>query len=201
MFSFNQAEKLIFFQIGQDVTIWERAKIINPEFISIGNSVIIDDFVFLMSGSKTKIGSFVHIGSFTSITGGGELIIEDFAGLSSGVRIYTGNEDYNGSCLTNPTVPYPYRIASRSFVHIKRHTIVGSNSVILPGVTIGEGVAIGANSLITKDCEPWKVYFGSPAKPIKNRPKEKILELEQQLRQALYDSQGTYIPASKRQLY
>lgn len=198
MSSFNQAQKLNFFQIGQDVTIWERAKIVNSEFISIGDSVIVDDFVLLMGGRKTEIGSFVHIASFTSITGGGDLIIEDFAGLSGGVRIYTGNEDYNGGCLTNPTVPYPYRIASRSFVHLKRHAIIGSNSVILPGVTIGEGVAIGANSLITKDCEPWKVYFGSPAKPIKNRPKERILELEQQVRQELYDSQGAYIPKSKR---
>ena len=151
-----------------------------------------------MGGSKLLIGSFVHISSFTSIAGGGEFIIEDFAGLSGGVRIYTGNEDYNGGCLTNPTVPYPYRIVERSFIHIKKHAIVGANSVILPGVTIGEGVAIGANSLVTKDCEPWKVYFGNPAKPIKNRPKEKILELEQLLKQELYDSQGDYIAKSKR---
>ena len=178
---------------GNDVIIWEQAKIINPEVISIGDSVIIDDFVFLMGGKQTKIGSFVHIASFTSITGGGEFVMEDFSGLSGGVRIYTGNEDYNGGALTNPTVPSPYRIATRSFVHIKKHAIVGSNSVILPGVIIGEGVAIGANSLVTKDCEPWKVYFGSPAKAIKSRPKDKILELEQQLRKKVYDESGNYI--------
>ena len=194
----NQSYCLNFKEIGQDVIIWEKAKIVNPEVISIGDSVTIDDFVFLMGGSKLLIGSFVHISSFTSIAGGGEFIIEDFAGLSGGVRIYTGNEDYNGGCLTNPTVPYPYRIVERSFIHIKKHAIVGANSVILPGVTIGEGVAIGANSLVTKDCEPWKVYFGNPAKPIKNRPKEKILELEQLLKQELYDFQGDYIAKSKR---
>jgi acetyltransferase-like isoleucine patch superfamily enzyme len=193
----TSSQNLKFFQMGQDVVIWEKAKIINSEVISIGNSVIIDDFVFLMGGSRTEIGSFVHIASFTSITGGGVFIMEDFSGLSGGVRVYTGNEDYNGGCLTNPTVPYPYRIATRSFICIKKHAIVGSNSVILPGVTIGEGAAIGANSLVTKDCEPWKVYFGNPAKPIKNRPKEKILELEEQLKLRIYDLQGRYIPKSQ----
>jgi galactoside O-acetyltransferase len=194
----NQAYDLTWARIGQDVTIWQHSKIINTDVISIGDSVIIDDFVFIMGGSKTEIGSFVHIASFTSITGGGEFIMEDFSGLSGGVRIYTGNEDYLGGCLTNPTVPYPYRIATRSFVHIKKHAIVGANTVVLPGVTIGEGAAIGANSLVTKDCEPWKVYFGSPARAIKNRSKDQILELEARLRQNIYDSRGQYIPIAKR---
>lgn len=190
--------KLEFASKGEDVKIWEQAKIVNPKVISIGNSVIIDDFVFIMGGARTEIGSFIHIASFTSITGGGEFIMEDFSGLSGGVRIYTGNEDYLGGCLTNPTVPYPYRIATRSFVHIKKHAIVAANTVVLPGVTIGEGAAIGANSLVTKDCEPWKVYFGSPAKAIKNRPKDKILELEVNLKKEIYDAHGNYIPLSMR---
>jgi len=189
----NQSYNLGLAQVGQDVTIWPMAKIVAPEVISIGDSVIIDDFVFIMGGQTTKIGSFVHIASFTSITGGGELIMEDFTGLSGGVRIYTGNEDYSGGCLTNPSVPFPYRIPSRSFVHIKKHAIIGANTVILPGVVIGEGAAIGANSLVTKDCEPWKIYFGSPAKAIKNRPAQKLIELETQLRQKLYDINGNYI--------
>jgi galactoside O-acetyltransferase len=190
----NQAYELNFKTIGEDVTIWEKAKIIYPESISIGNSVIIDDFVFIMGGKNTQIGNFVHIGAFTCITGGGDFIMEDFSGLSGGVRVYTGNEDYAGGCLTNPTVPEPYRVANRSFIHIKKHAIIGANTVILPGVTIGEGASIGANSLVTKDCEPWKVYFGSPAKAIKIRPQDKILELEQELKSKVYDSQGHYIP-------
>jgi galactoside O-acetyltransferase len=194
----NRAYQLNFNKIGQDVTIWESAKIINAEKIDIGDSVIIDDFVLLMGGQKTSLGNFVHIASFTSVTGGGEFIMEDFSGLSGGVRIYTGNEDYLGSCLTNPTVPYPYRNPIRSFIHIKRHAIIGANTVVLPGVVIGEGAAIGANSLVTKDCKPWTIYFGSPAKPIKKRPFEKIMKLEVQLRQDLYDRHGNYIPKRDR---
>ena len=194
----NQTSRLPFTRVGRDVTVWSTAKIVGAEAISMGDAVIIDDFVLLFGGARTEIGSFVHIGPFSSIAGGGEFIMEDFSGLSGGVRVYTGNEDYRGGCLTNPTVPFPYRIAQRSFVRINKHAIVGANAVILPGVTIGEGTAVGANSLVTKDCEPWTVYFGSPAKPLKRRPKVRILELEAQLRQDLYDARGRYIPQMMR---
>ena len=194
----NQAYTLPFRSIGKDVIIWPWAKIICPETITISNSVIIDDFVFLMSNLKTEIGNFVHIGSHASIAGGGEFIMEDFSGFSGGVRVYTGNEDYLGGSLTNPTVPFPYRTATRSYVHIKKHVIVGSNSVILPGVTIGEGAVIGANSLVTKDCEPWTIYVGSPVRAMRSRPKEKILELESALRREVFDEYGQYIPKLAR---
>ena len=59
--------------------IWPLAKVVSPQIIAVGDSVIIDDFVFLMGGMKTTIGSFVHIASFTSITGGGEFVMDDFA--------------------------------------------------------------------------------------------------------------------------
>jgi acetyltransferase-like isoleucine patch superfamily enzyme len=194
----NQVDSLRLASVGQDVTIWSGAKIIAPEVISMGDSVIIDDFVFIMGGKRTVLGSFIHISSFTSITGGGELIMEDFTTLSGGIRLFTGNDDYVGGSLTNSAVPYPYRLPTRSFVHIKKHAIVGANSVILPDVTIGEGVAIGANSLIKHDCEPWMIYAGSPARIIRPRPKEKILELESQLRRDLYDRNGNYISKSSR---
>ena len=193
----NQAYNLGLLNVGQDVTIWPQAKIVSPETICIGDSVIIDDFVFIMGGQKTIIGSFVHIASFTSVMGGGKFVMEDFSGLSGGVRVYTGNEDYSGACMTNPTVPYPYRMPIRSFVLIKKHAIIGTHTVILPGVTIGEGAVIGANSLITKDCEPWTIYMGSPAKPLRTRPRERIRELEAQLHKELYDSNGNYIPKHK----
>lgn len=195
----NQAYNLGFRSIGKDVTIWPLAKIVAPEVISIGDSVIIDDFVLLMGGSDTCIGSFVHIASHCSIAGGGEFVMKDFSGLSGGVRVYTGTDDYTGPLLTNPTVPAPYRIPLLSFVHLHKHAIIGANSVILPGVTIGEGAAIGANSLVTKDCEPWTVYFGSPAKPYKHRPEAQIRELEKRLRQNLYDENGAYIPKARRE--
>ena len=197
----NQAYTLPFRGIGTDVTIWPLAKIITPEVISIGNAVIIDDFVLLMGGTATRIGSFVHIACHSSIVGGGEFEMEDFSGLSGGVRVYTGNEDYAGGSLTNPTVPAPYRVPQRSFVRIGKHAIIGANSVVLPGITIGEGAVIGANSLVTKDCEPWTIYFGSPAKPLRHlrhRPEAQIRKLEDRLCREVYNENGEYIPRTKR---
>jgi galactoside O-acetyltransferase len=46
----------------------------------------------------------------------------------------------------------------------------------MPGVTLKEGSVVGSNSVVTKDTEPWTIYLGSPAKPIKLRDKSKIIE-------------------------
>jgi galactoside O-acetyltransferase len=192
----NKAYSIPLKEVGEDVIIWQEAQIVSPEHICIGNSVIIDDFAFLMGGKEkpTILGSFIHIAGHTSIGGGGEFVMGDFAGLSGGVRVYTGNEDYLGGCLTNPAVPAPYRVPVRSYVRIGKHAIVGANSVILPGVTIAEGAVVGALSLVTRDCEPWMIYGGVPAKPIKERRRDKILQLEAELRANLYDKEGNYIP-------
>jgi acetyltransferase-like isoleucine patch superfamily enzyme len=187
-----------FRSVGQDVTVWPMARIVGRGAISIGDSVIVDDFAFVVGGSRTDIGSFIHIASFVSITGGGEFVMEDFSGISSGSRVYTGNEDYLGGCLTNPTVPAPYRVARRSFVRVGRHAIVGANSVILPGVTLGEGCVVGAGSLVNRDCEPWTVYVGSPARPLKARRRDRIEELEQEFRRVAYGPGGRYVPNSQR---
>jgi acetyltransferase-like isoleucine patch superfamily enzyme len=196
----NQAYALPFASVGQDVTIWPRAHIVGAEHISIGDSVIIDDFVFLMASAPCQIGSFVHISSGAAITGGGEFVAEDFATLSGGTRVYTWNDDYLGGSLANSAIPAPYRAPAPSFVRMGRHAIVGANSVVLPGVAIGEGAAVGALSLVNRDLKPWTVYAGSPARPLRERPSKKILALEAQLRTECYDDHGRYIPVDKRGL-
>jgi galactoside O-acetyltransferase len=180
----NQAGRLPFKAVGKDVTVWEHARIIGAENIAVGNSVIIDDFALLMATGPIRIGSYVHIAAGAMIMGGGECDLGDFVGLSGGVRVYTGDDDYLGGSLTGPTVPAEYRSVTRSFVRIGKHAIIGANSVILPGVTIGEGASVGALSLVNRDLEPWTIYVGAPARPIRERPRQRILELEAQLRQA-----------------
>ena len=187
-----------FRSVGQDITIWPMARVVGRGAISIGDSVIVDDFAFIVGGQRTEIGSFIHIASFVSITGGGKFLMEDFSGISAGSRVYTGNEDYLGGCLTNPTIPAPYRVARRSFVRIGRHAIIGANSVILPGVTLGEGCVVGAGSLVNRDCEPWTVYVGSPARPMKARRRDRIEQLESEFRRVAYGPDGRYIANSLR---
>ena len=65
-------------------------------------------------------------------------------------------------------------------VLIGRHVIIGSGSVVLPGVKIGMGTSVGALSLVVKSLEEWGVYLGAPAKRIKARKKD-LLEQEKLL--------------------
>ncbi|RJX80580.1 DapH/DapD/GlmU-related protein [Pseudomonas sp. LS-2] len=167
--------------LGENVKIYPGAKLYGREFISIGSNVIIDDFVFIYATAPLYIGSYVHISSFCSISGGGAVVLEDFSGLASGVRVVCGSDDFLGESLTNPTVPAEYRNTKRSFVHVGRHAIVGANAVILPGVTIGEGCAVGAGSVVSKSLEPWGICAGQPARRIRTRPHEVILESERAL--------------------
>ena len=193
----NQARVLPFAAVGDDVMIWAKAQIIGAEHISLGDRVIIDDFVLLMATQPMLIGSFVHIAAATTVMGGGSFRMEDFATLSGGVRVYTGTDDYLGGSMVNSTVPAPWRVPVRSFVQLGRHSVIGAGSVVLPGVTVGEGAAVGAMSLVSKDCEPWTVYAGSPARPLRARPRERILELEAELSAAFYDTSGRYVPPER----
>lgn len=164
--------------------IYPLAKIINIERLTIGATSQIDDFVFLNAGEKTTIGEYVHISSFCSIVGGGELIMEDFSGLSAGCRIITGSDDFTGHALTNPTVPEQFTKVKRAPVRICRHAILGSNVVVLPGVTIGEGAAVGVGAVVRKSLKPWTIYAGFDCVAIRPRPSAKMLELEAELRAA-----------------
>ncbi|MEZ9539117.1 DapH/DapD/GlmU-related protein [Shewanella sp. 10N.286.51.B8] len=163
-------------------TIYNLAKIINLENLHLGEKSQIDDFCFINAGKITDIGRNVHIGSFTSIVGGGECIIGDFAGLSAGCRIITGSDDFSGPFLTNPTVPSEFTNVTLNKVEIGRHAIIGTNSIIFPGVTIGEGCAVGAGAIIHKNLKPWTVYVSIDGKlrELKQRNKQAILEMEYQ---------------------
>jgi acetyltransferase-like isoleucine patch superfamily enzyme len=173
-----------FVSCGRDVTIYELVRVLAPERISVGSHVIVDDFVFLDGAGGLEIGSHVHIASFVSVVGGGPTTISDFAGLATGTRVITGTDAFDGSGLTGPTIPSRWRSVRREGVTIGRHAVVGANSVVLPGVTVGEGAIVGAGSVVTADIEPWTIAVGSPARPVKQRPREVIERYELELREA-----------------
>ncbi len=57
---------------------------------------------------------------------------------------------------------------------------------------------MGAMSLVTRDCEPWTIYVGSPARPLKPRRRDEIERLDREIRANVYDSNGRYIPRRER---
>ncbi|HWI59184.1 MAG TPA: acyltransferase, partial [Bacillota bacterium] len=121
------------------VKTFEYTKILGLEHIEFGHDVLIDDFTLIYARAKIRIGNYVHIACFASLTGGAELEIGDFAAISQGARILTGTDDFKGSGFGNSTIEEKYRHTTRAPVKIGRFCIVGANSVVLPGVTIGEG--------------------------------------------------------------
>ncbi|MDT8318410.1 MAG: DapH/DapD/GlmU-related protein [bacterium] len=143
------------------VKTFEYTKIIGLKNIEFGQNIIIDDFVLIYATNRMKIGSHVHIASFTSITGGSEFIMDDFSGISQGCRILTGSEDFKGWGFGNPTIPEKYRNTKREKVTIGKFCLVGANSVVLPGVSISEGAVVGAGSVVSKDLEAWGIYVGN----------------------------------------
>ena len=166
---------------GENVQISEHATFYNPSRIFLGSNVRIDDFCVLSAGEGgIYIGDYVHIAVYTLLIGAARITLSDFCNISSRNSIYSSNDDYSGGTLTNPTVPSRYKSVRHANVFLGRHVIVGSGCVVLPGVTLEEGVAIGALSLVTKNCEAFSVYAGNPLHRIKNRKRD-LLVLEQRL--------------------
>jgi galactoside O-acetyltransferase len=176
--SIDQLELLGFKSLGKNVLISDKASIYNCNQIEIGNDSRIDDFCVL--SGKIIIGRNVHIAVFCNLAGGEKgIVMGDFSGLAYGCHVFSQSDDYTGMSLTNPTVPDNFKIEKKSAISIGRHCIIGTSSIILPGVTLAEGTAVAAMTMVTKNTEPWSVYFGVPAKKIKNR-KRNLIALEYQ---------------------
>ena len=60
--------------------------------------------------------------------------------------------------------------------HIGDGAWLGMRAMVMPGITIGEGAVIAANSVVTKDVEPYSVVAGSPAKRVKYRFEPQVIE-------------------------
>ena len=164
---------------GKNVLIGRHVVLYNPGQLSLGDDVRIDDFT-IISG-KITMGSFIHVSQFCGIYGGDDgIVMEDFSGLSAKCSVYAVSDDYTGHSMTNPMVPAKYKPTAISKpVHIGKHAIIGCNSVVLPGVDIPEGAAVGSLSLVTRSLEPWSINTGIPAKKKSDRAKD-ILEFENQ---------------------
>lgn len=170
-----------FAHVGKNVKVFKKSVFVNCANIYLGDACQIDDFVHIIASKPINIGRRVHIACFSSIAGGGEVTIEDYCGLSAGCRLISGSEDFMGGGMTNPCVPEKYRKVLRSFIHIKRHAILGTNTIVYPGITINEGVATGSASVVNKDLDAWGLYMGAPVKRIKERPSDTILAFEKDL--------------------
>lgn len=189
-YSREELQALGFARIGTDVRISKKASIYNPGRISIGSHVRIDDFCVLSAGDGgIEIGDYVHVAVFCLLIGAGKITVREFSNFSSRVSIYSSNDDYSGQHLTNPMVPGQFTGVTRKDVIIDRHAIIGSGSVVLPGVHLEEGTAVGALSLVKQTCKTFGIYAGVPARRIGERKRD-LLDLERLFRQQAQADMG-----------
>ena len=108
---------------------------------------------WMVQGVKNlKFGKNIDIGAFVYINANSGVVIEDNVQVGGGVKIYSVS-----------TVD-----GKKGEIILKKNCKIGANSIIMPGVTIGENSVIGALSFVNRDIPDNVVAFGIPAKIIRN---------------------------------
>lgn len=172
----EELKEMGFAHLGEHVQISRKASIYGAGKISLGNHVRIDDFCVL--SGKITLGNYIHIAVMTCLFGGNSgITFEDYSAISSRCAVYAVTDDYGGDYMTNPTVPEKFTHVIDEPVVIGRHAIIGTGSTILPGVTVGEGCAFAAMTLVTKSTKPWGVYVGYQCIRVRDRS-QKLLEMD-----------------------
>jgi acetyltransferase-like isoleucine patch superfamily enzyme len=166
--------KLGFLHLGNNVKISDKASLYNCEQISIGDNTRIDDFCVL--SGKLTFGKNIHLAPFVLLAGGTEgITMNDFSGCAYHVQIFSQSDDYSGKTMTNPTIPIEFKNEFKKAILIGKHVIIGTSSIVFPGVCLAEGCSIGALTLVNKSTKPWGIYVGNPAKRIKDRSRELLI--------------------------
>jgi len=161
-----------FANLGENVQISKYAIIYQPHLVSIGNNVRIDDFAKL--NGKISIGSNIHIASFVCLMGSHGITLHDYTQISLRTTLLSATDDFSGEYLVGPQVPKQYRKISGGEIVLEKHALVGAGSMIFPAVTLREGTAVGAMSLVFRSTKKWTIYFGNPAIPIKQRSQNMV---------------------------
>jgi acetyltransferase-like isoleucine patch superfamily enzyme len=92
------------------------------------------------------------------------IILEDHVHITSGTRLLCHKRDLTNYFKGDDSAKLPYKLGR---VHFKKGSMIGMESMVMPGVTVGEGAIIGAASLVSKDIPEWTIAVGSPAKVVK----------------------------------
>lgn len=171
--------------LDETAIVGRTVRIRKPERVRIGAGSIIDDFTYI--SCALELGSYSHIGAGAAIIGGeAHVKIGHFVNMAPGARIIAASNDFRGGGLVGPTIPALYAAPSLiDDIVIGDHVLLGANVVVLPGVHIPEGVALGACTLLTAKMklEPWTLYAGCPAQRMRKRDGNVMLEAARRLRE------------------
>ena len=124
----------------------------------------------IMRKMGCHVGKGCYIGDFVRIDPSHPdmITVEDNVSIASGSRLLCHQRDFTNYHVGSDYMKLGYIIKP---IVLKKGCLVGMESMVLPGVTIGEGAIVGAGSLVTKDIPAWTIAAGNPAKVIKQIPK------------------------------
>ena len=156
---------------GIESEIFPLARIIQSENLLLDDYAVISDFCFVLAGIYTKIGKYSRLAPYSMITGGGETYIHDYVDISYGAKIISGSDAVYDGYLSLPKVSPELRKLKRQRVEIHNYAYIGINTIIYPGVTIGEGAITEPNTVVKSNLEPWTIYGGNECKKLGKRKK------------------------------
>jgi acetyltransferase-like isoleucine patch superfamily enzyme len=120
-------------------------------------------------GAKVGKNTFIGYGVWMDFTNAHLIELEDQVHIANRCLLLCHQRDLAGYAVGDEYQNLPY---SHRKIHLKKGCCIGMGTIILPGVTIGEGTIIGAGSLVTKDIPDWTVAVGNPAKVVKQIPQK-----------------------------
>ncbi len=125
----------------------------------------------LMRKMGCHVGKGCFIGDHVRIdTGHADMItLEDGVSVAGGTRLLCHQRDFREYYVGSDYNALGYTIKP---IVLKKGCLIGMESFVLPGVTVGEGAIVGAGSLVTKDIPAWTVATGRPAKVVREIPRK-----------------------------
>lgn len=161
---------------GEDVFISAAVEIRRPQLVRVGSHIAIDTGFYLTT--QAQLADYIHIGPYVTVIGGApaRLELKGFNTIGAGSRLLCASDEFLGAGLVGMSPPEWRDNVKTAPIIFERFASVGTNVVIHPGVTLAEGSVVGSCALVTHDTEPWTIYHGVPARPVKIRPRERMLE-------------------------
>ena len=146
---------------GKGTVVEADARIFHPDRVQLGAGVYVGHFTVIHGYHQghVRIGDGTFVGQHCLLHGAGGLDIETRVGIGAGVRILTSTHEDPGH--DHAIIEGAIRFAP---VRIGEGSDLGVNAVVLPGVTVGRGVQVGAGAVVTEDLPDHAVAVGVPAR-------------------------------------
>jgi acetyltransferase-like isoleucine patch superfamily enzyme len=151
--------------INKCKAVINNIKIKKAKLGKLGSNVDISRCFYFIKPENIFIDENVYIGSMSTIYAHAHVLIKKGSIIGPKVTIYTANHNFKTGAHA---IPYDKQLNCRA-VEIGENVWIGGNVILLPGTKLGEGVIVGAGSVVAKEIKPYSIVVGNPCKIIGTR--------------------------------